>query len=468
MKCVIQAASVLAAICAGMPESLHAGPLQVFGGQPNWPYPWEASYVARGSGQETHGTAVEDLSFAAYHHSFRWDTNGIHGEFLPLPDPIRAGTTHALAVRYNGMGSVVGTSTGRPTLWPAGSFTPVALALPPRTPNSYFPWAIAGDISDTGHIVGGISEYSQVTDDSIERALRWNPAGTEVTVLGALSPRADGLVRSQVVKVNNAGVAVGNDRAWLVPSDPDSWRTYAVVWPADSTTPLQLGFLGAGESHVVDLNNSGLAVGKLGNGFDAVRWDTSDGTATILSNPFGDSGPFYTDTWADAINEAGVVVGVAVNPLRGGMPVRWEVDGSPFQLQTLPVPGDWLSIYDVVDINDAGWAVGAFQLRDASGWRDGGPAAWTPDGRIIRLDSVVDPDGAWELGTADYINNGNWVRGIGYYDPDGPGGLEPVSRVYEIQIPEPGVGLLVIGVLVAGCRKRWAMSDERGTMSDER
>ncbi|MBY0312454.1 MAG: DUF3466 family protein [Phycisphaerales bacterium] len=103
------------------------------------------------------------------------------------------------------------------------------------------------------------------------------------------------------------------------------------------------------------MNNRGVIVGYSffpesgpGGGFDSrpVRWD--NGIASTL-----DTNPGFRFSWATAINDAGVIVGVESDTGQG-IPVRWSTTGAPTQLDRIPN----FTHATPIDINSAGRAVG--------------------------------------------------------------------------------------------------------------
>lgn len=83
---------------------------------------------------------------------------------------------------------------------------------------------------------------------------------------------------------------------------------------------------------------------------------------------------------------------------------------------------------------------------------------------MINLDAWLDAnnpvEGAkWLLTSAHDLSNTGWITGVGRYDPDGPGGVEPESHAFLLDasslVPEPGaLGLLALGAGIMLLRRR--------------
>lgn len=134
----------------------------------------------------------------------------------------------------------------------------------------------------------------------------------------------------------------------------------SAYWPEPARAPLVATGEGAGFSIPYDINASGLVVGIGEEGGSAFVWLPGTDMASLpLPGPCCPS--------ANAINDAGVIVGFAAPPSGGQLPTRW-VDFEPRPLGL--VAGD--SSGYAMDINDIGHIVGqsgnqaAFWAGDAA------------------------------------------------------------------------------------------------------
>lgn len=61
---------------------------------------------------------------------------------------------------------------------------------------------------------------------------------------------------------------------------------------------------------------------------------------------------------------------------------------------------------------------------------------WTTEGSLVDLTSLLPTDSGWTLALALSISDTDWLTGIGLYDPDGSGGVEPYLRLFLMQVEE--------------------------------
>ncbi len=202
---------------------------------------------------------------------------------------------------------------------PAASAGPefklVLLAPPPGGVSSG-----AHDINASGIVVGWFS-----TSDGRTAGFRWTPStpagdtGSAVP-LGAF-PGCNTSCNAEPLRINAHGHAVGYARG-------ASGENRAVLWPASGTSPIDLGLPpGYTDAVAQDINDAGVVVGKslaLGMPTVAFRWTPSvpNGTTGTIEVLPGLSGAL--NSTAQAINNAGTVVGQSTLPLpSGGHAVRW-------------------------------------------------------------------------------------------------------------------------------------------------
>ncbi len=200
----------------------------------------------------------------------------------------------------------------------------------------------ANDISSTGMIVGDAQTRGHGGGHGDEHACVWLDGRT--IDLGTL-----GGAYSTALGVNDLGQVVG--WAW----NPE-WRSRPFIW-TEITGMIDLGTLGGISGSARDVNSFGEVVGssRLPEGLlHATLW--RDGQIIDLgvlpeAGKQGPYGPELIETYATAINDAGVIVG----------------NSSP-----------------------------AFIHSGAFLWRDG---------EIVSVSSLIDPESGWRISTVSNINN---------------------------------------------------------------
>jgi len=291
----------------------------------------------------------------------------------------------------NDAGEMVGTDAvlGQPQLWRNGAVEPI-----PASPlGAFFPRAI----NNVGQAVGVVS----LAEGNGYRAARWENGS-----LTLLPEPGVTYFDSDAVDINDAGVIVGRQTEYIpncvvsplygpLGCRPAAkWENGALV-----TLPI-LG--GLGDSNAIDINNSGQIVGQgslllspTGGGDSqpisaarAVLWQ--NGTMTEL-------GTLLEESSADAINDAGEIVGASVSPT-GTIATRWRSG----VMEALPALGG--SDSGAVSINNAGKIVGS--ATDAGGaWH----AVLWQGGAAVDLATLVDMPSEWTLQGASHINDNDWI-----------------------------------------------------------
>jgi len=215
-----------------------------------------------------------------------------------------------------------------------------------------------------------------------------------------------------------------------------------------------------------DINNFGIVVGyanKYGNGVDlgtrAVRWDPTGSAAIELGN-LGTDAIGKTLSRAEAINSSGTIVGGATKYVsgtsKGGRAVRWNAGGTDaIELGLLGTDNSGTTVSGAAAINDAGIVVGIANEYDNLGALLGRRAVmWGADGLAINLNTLIDPASGWVLTEATSISSDNWISGRGSFDPDGTGSIAAYNRLFLIQVPEPASAMaLMIGVMLLRNRR---------------
>ncbi len=207
-----------------------------------------------------------------------------------------------------------GTRLGeRPAYWTA-DLVRTQLPLPPSAiagraegASDNCRWAVGGAWDDTAH----------------GQACRWdldlyrpNPDPSNQACLELLPDPPGGLDVTEALDINNAGQAVGLGELTF---GPTGWR--ALLWDVDSNgTPLpaiDLGDLHGGTADYVaayGMNNVCQVVGvsKLGTDVRALLWDSTNGMRDL--NDLIDPNSGWILVGAYAINDAGWIVGMGINP----------------------------------------------------------------------------------------------------------------------------------------------------------
>jgi hypothetical protein len=340
---------------------------------------------------------------------------------------------------------------GTGALWQADSSTPITL------PNLWFGpngrvYSEGLAVNASGVAVGFAEKYDEAGTRYGRRPVRWSADGSQIVELGTLGTNSAGEANGAAWAINDSGVAIGT--LTKASSAGVELGTRAVRWEADSSTPVELGVLSAATSghsfaEPNAINNAGVIVGfsqdysPTGSflGVRAVRWDAGSTAPTRLADIQTARG-LIRDHSALAINDNGVIVGHgtekdALGNFLGNVPVRW--DGSvAHELGRLgPTATAW-------DINSGGFAVGSSLLSGPSGGTFGSRAVyWKPDGTVVDLNSLIDPNSGWLLKEAFAISDNGWITGQGSYTP-----ADDNDRVYErvflMQVPEPS-SLAVLG-----------------------
>ncbi len=266
-------------------------------------------------------------------------------------------------------------------------------------------WQLAGWVGGTRGNAFGINDQNQVVgnmrlpSNDFSRAFVWSPGGGTVEL------------------------------PTLFPDNPGN------------STPAYNGFEGG--SYATGINAAGAVVGSSGltdtHGTDrGFKW-TPGGGMVDLGTPASQGLiglEAYTVSYAQNLNNAGLIVGAADRGPGLTRAVYWDSTGQIHDLGTLGGTSGWA--YAINEDNVAvGFSTDASGQTRAFGW-DGGT--------LVDLNTLVDPASGWVLSRAYDINESGWIVGEGTF-----GGI--TQAVLLTPIPEP-TSLLLMALGCVGLRRR--------------
>lgn len=192
--------------------------------------------------------------------------------------------------------------------------------------------------------VNGIA-IGNSSNSSRSRPVKWSLASGP-----QLLPLLSALPNNSVLAMNSSGL-MGGQAETSFGIQPAMWSPSGTVTALPVTTPWQ-GTVGG----VRGINSHGTLVGwgNGGGGVRALRW-SSTGALTTLG-----SFTFFSSLRANAINDAGLVVGAGGTSSSGERAVMWDQAGTPTYFDDLIVsapPGIYGS-HDILGINASGAVVG--------------------------------------------------------------------------------------------------------------
>ena len=416
---------------------------------------WATKYDATGVSLGTRG--------------IRWNASGATAELGSISTRASTGGSEAYVIDVNGSGTAVGRARKfdasgadvgfRAVRWDASGTAAVELGNL-GTGASGFANAAAVAVNRAGTAAGSANKYVSGSTRG-ERAVRWDASGTAATELGDIG-NTFGSAYVRANAINDAGMIVGEAEKWEANGSYKGYR--AVRWNPAGTAATELGHLGTSTGGTTDayaraVNNAGVAVGYAdkydasGNnrGVRAVRWDATGTAATELGTLAATPNSLSLN-YAYAMNDAGTAVGYTDKS--GSSAVRWKAAGTAAQELTNLGTNSGSTIARANDINSFDFVVGYARTYSPSGqYLDDHAVYWNPDGSVVDLNTLIDPNSGWVLRTASAISDSGWIAGHGWFDPDGIGvGQIGYNRLFLMQvpataIPEPSAAIAIAGVL---------------------
>ena len=323
--------------------------------------------------------------------------------------------------------------------------------------------SVTSAINNAGQVAG----VSFITGNGTYHAFRYDGtpgSGGVMRDLGTLG--GDG---SDGHGINDAGQVVGFSH--IIPGNTAQHAFRYDGTPGSGGVMRDLGTLGADFSDGWDINNAGQVAGYSYlpgfNASHAFRYDGTPGSGGIMRD-LGTLGGSHSGGLA--INDAGQVTGYSTRITGSGAPYRaFRYDGTPGSGGIMRDLGTLGGAYSQGrDINNAGHVAGWSEVPGDA--EDPGSHAFlyigTPGagGQMIDLDDWLNANNPvegdkWTLQGASGISETGWISGSGMYDPDGPGGVDPMARAFLLDasslVPEPtGLALLAASGVLAVRRRR--------------
>ena len=248
---------------------------------------------------------------------FRW-TQATGFEPLQTARPGNPIGNYGVAFGISDSGVAVGHRSGAsPTYWEPLSGNAVQLSL-----YSGRQYAIAGDLSDTSHIIG--AAYTYDANGTNHLAVYW----TSPSSVSLFSMQA-GAVESNPHDINVLNQTVG----W---NKDDQGVYHAILWDTLTSTPFELGI---GQAWAI--SNDGLSIVGVDGDNNTVIWLNENGEwsqAYGLNDMLDNDG--WTITSVGAINTSGFIAATASN----GVDTR-AVLLSPYESQAIPEPLTVISLF---------------------------------------------------------------------------------------------------------------------------
>lgn len=349
----------------------------------------------------------------------------------------------------------------RPVWYGPGDSTAHALPLPAGfTDTSGNGWGGTSNISLNGIIIGSAMLYDGDTGIG-QRALRWKSPDANPDVLQPPTiTGSTGNTNTQATAVNASGVVAGegsiNDAAgnWLAVS--------ALRWDMGQTKPDMLGSIGTSPDgrftcHSAAINRSGATVGDcdiysadMSVSVSPILWPAKSTTPIELQS-VGRSRDGRSVAFALGINDDSVIFGVgeqynAAGDFLGTRALRWASGQTQAQmLRPLSMDQAGHTYTFAYGMNRKGWVAGSanFKLNNINYWRDPKyltvhAVVWDPKGKVRDLNSLLPPGAPWKLYSAMAISDTGLVTGLGWYLPEAGSLTEPYPRLFTMQLTNTG------------------------------
>lgn len=335
----------------------------------------------------------------------------LRGDAVALSEPDDSGVvTVVIQGADNGYNSAAFARVGRTTRTVLGSgFLPEPASKDPNGTGFINHWSGAGDVNDSGTIVGTVPAYDETILDNRNRAIVWTFGGQNYTY--ELLPCSDE-AEAEACGINNAGDIVGTADG------------RAVLWDATTHGIVELNseWTAAGGWNLLsarDINDAGLIVGA-GMLDGATRGFVLDRDSGLIVEvppvgPATSNYAFQVSAFGHVIGNAwdgeGAIWGTSPDYWRG---FHWDVlDTGPVVLDPLT---DGPSL--VRGMNDYGVSAGSSVIpSDDFGTIMEVPTLWEFDaqGKLLATDlnTQIPTKPAWYLWHSCDVNNDGWVSGYG-------------------------------------------------------
>lgn len=262
-------------------------------------------------------------------------------------------------------------------------------------------WQLAGWVGGTRGNAFGINESNQVVgnmrlpSNDYSRAFVWTPGGgtVQLPTLFADDP-GNGVPSyggfeggSYATGIDAVGTVVGSSGLTDTHGTDRGFKWAPGGGMVDLGTPASQGLAGLADytvSYAQNLNNAGLVVGAADRGpglTRAVYWDAA-GQIYDLGTLGGTSG------WAYAINEDNVAVGFSNNAAGQSRAFGWD-GGALVDLNTLIDTSNGWTLSRAYDINESGWIVGEGTLNGVT--------------QAVLLTPIPEPASLMLLGLAAFV-----------------------------------------------------------------
>jgi probable HAF family extracellular repeat protein len=279
-------------------------------------------------------------------------------------------------------------------------------------------YTLANGINNNGQVVGW-SAHDNFFDEQINTAFLYS--NSSMATLGTFQ----GAAVSQATAINDSGTIAG----WSATGSAESGFLY------NNGNTTYLGMLSGAAAIPLGINNSGQAVGTTDNGSGLGRAFIYSGGNLSAISPL----PGYTLGQANAINNAGQVVGFSYNEYTLNFSAFLYSNNTLTNLGTL---GGNAYGYQATSINDSGQIVGT-----ATADNDSPVGGFLYEaGAMEYLNDLIPSNSGWNLESATSINDRGQIVGSGYIDGQ--------LHAYLITpIPEPG-SILMVALAGVGLYRR--------------